>query len=303
MEKNFNLSSLSTVYAPIEEYLKSIKVGLQENLTLVKDNGKIATDFAYIETLRKMRNVFEMVGLNGLNEVILLLEDASKGIKEAAFSTKETISIFEESISIIKSVEVYLKQLLDGSLDQPTRFFDKYKKLAEIVDVEVNIKDLFRPKLEIKEPRLKNELKIGQYITKVNEDEIKQGFAIASGKISTYIPIILEKISKYNNLSENEDIVEFKHACKVVYDSLTDLQALKISKSYYVLTGIQKLLLCICAPFFNENFNSLALSNLDIMKMNIALIEETASTINESISKLQLGKKTSSIKIKEEVVT
>lgn len=303
MEKNFNLSSLSTVYSPIEEYLKSIKVGLQENLSVVKDNGKIATDFKYIETLTKMRSVFEMVGLNGLNKVILLVEDASKGIKEASFSTKETIAIFDESINIIKSVEVYIKQLLDGSLDQPTRFFDKYKRLAEIVDMEVDIKDLFRPKLEVKETKLKNELKIGQYLIKTNEEEIKQGVEIACEKISTYIPVILEKISRYNTLTENEDIVEYKHACKVVYDSLTDLQALKLSKGYYVLTGIQKLLLCICAPFFNENFNSLAVSNLSSMKLNIALIEETASRMNEGIKKLQLGKKTSSIKLNEEVVT
>ena len=302
MEKNFNLSSLSTVYAPIEEYLKSIKSGLQENLSVVKDNGKIATDFSYIDTLTKMRSVFEMVGLNGLNKVILLVEDASKGIKEASFSTKSTIAIFEESISIIKSVEVYLKQLLDGSLDQPTRFFDKYKKLAEVIDIEVDIKDLFRPKLEVKEPKLKNELKIGQYLNKANEEEIKQGVSLATGKISTYIPVILEKVSRYNTLSDNEDMVEFKHACKVVYDALTDLQALKLSKGYYVLTGIQKLMLCICAPFFNENFNALAVSNLPSMKLNLSLIEDTAIKMNEGISKLQLGKKTS-IKINEEVVT
>ena len=57
MEINFNVGSLKIVYNPLMEYFKKIQNNVAQNLTLIRDEKKVATNHEAIDLLVKAQEI------------------------------------------------------------------------------------------------------------------------------------------------------------------------------------------------------------------------------------------------------
>lgn len=301
METNFNLGSLKIVYSPLMEYFKQIQNNISDNLILVRDEKKVATNYEYIETLDKVQKSLKMIGLSGVVNVLVLVQEVSRDLKTVKFDTNKSIQVWEELQNTLNLLEGYLKQLLEGNLDEPTKLFSQYEKLANTVQKPVSIKDLFTPKLDLSNEKLQSELRIGQIINSSNKNTLLEMVKKDHQQIQQSLLVMFNGIDK-GGVFEQEEKANHHGACKKIYETLSALQEQKLSKTYYVLFGIQKLLVCTATPVFNGSFSGLVGEHGKELKFNLAKIEKGIKGLLDSLSNLENGDKTGNLKVEEDLV-
>ena len=304
MEINFNLGSLKIVHTPLMEYFKKIQNNVSTNLVLIRDEKKVATNYEAIELLTKAQGTLKMIGLLGLVKVLQLCTDSLKDVKEVKFDTAKNIKILEACETSIKNVVLYLEILLIGELDQPTKLFTDYSNLAGLVGKKVSIKDLFAPRLEVKEETeeaLQADLRVGLSINDASKTTIINVLKKAHSAISEHNFRITELLNKAGALSSVEEKNLYHGYCKDMYGVLTEVQNMKISKHVYVLTGLQKLFVCVTSPIFNDEVSKVIALGSDTIETNFAGIEKTLAMWIEEISALDDGDRTGVIKADDDI--
>ena len=219
METNFNLGSLKIVYSPLMEYFKQIQNNISDNLILVRDEKKVATNYEYIETLDKVQKSLKMIGLSGVVNVLALVQEVSRDLKTVKFDTNKSIQVWEELQNTLNLLEGYLKQLLEGSLDEPTKLFSQYEKLANTIQKPVSIKDLFTPKLDLSNEKLQGELRVGQIINSANKNTLLEMVKRDHHQIQQSLLVMFNGIDK-GGVFEQEEKANHHGACKKIYETL-----------------------------------------------------------------------------------
>ena len=305
MEINFNVGSLKIVYNPLMEYFKKIQNNVSQNLTLIRDEKKVATNHEAVDLLIKAQGTLKMIGLLGLVKVLALNTEALREIKDVKHDTSKSVAILEVVNLTIRNVIVYLENLLNGEQDQPTKFYEQYSQLAELLNKKVSIKDLFVVKLDLKEdvkPELKEELRVGVFTNPINKASILESLNKHHSVLQSQITTMLKLLdSGFDSLESKQ---QYQNTCKVVYDAVQSIQNLKLSKNIYIVTGLQKLLICISSPIFNDEIIKLIKTEeKDALKIVVAKIERVTSSLIKDINDLDEGDKTSTLKADSEIVS
>lgn len=308
METNFNLGSLKIVYNPLMEYFKNIQSKVIKNIELLKENKdsseNISIDYDTLDLFIKVQASLKMIGLNGLVKVISLNEEAFEYTK-GVVSNEDKLNIFEEIHNNLTTIDYYLKQLIDGEMDQPTKLFDPYKDLATLMKKKVSIKDLFFPKLDLiqtkENSKINRELRIGKVITKENKEQVIEELNFYKNKISNSLLIIFDCLDNNGKFSSIEEKNDYHAECKSIYDYLSNIQMHKFSKSYYVLFGIQKLLISISTPVHNNSFEGIVGEYSFELKKHLNNIILSLEYLIEDILALKENDKTGSLKTREDL--
>jgi chemotaxis protein histidine kinase CheA len=299
MEINFNLGSLKIVHPPLMDYFKKIQSNVSANLILIRDEKKVATNYEAIELLTKAQGTLKMIGLVGLVNVLQLCTESLKDVKEVKFDTAKNIKVLEACEGIFKNVALYLEILLIGELDQPTKFYTEYAALASLVGKTVSIKDLFTPKLDMKEGTpgtLQADLRLGLAINESSKESILSTLKKAHSLVAQHTASISFMLDKSNLFSSTDDKNTYHNYCKEIYEVLTDVQNLKISKHVYVLTGLQKLFVCVTSPIFNDEVSKIMTLGGSVLNVNFSNIEKSLATWISTIESLEEGDRTGVVK-------
>lgn len=302
METNFNIGSLKIVSTPLLEYFKKIQNNLSENIQLVSDK-KVSVNFESIEILKKVNGTLKMIGLVGVNKVLTTVRESLELVKSAKYDTAKSLAVLQASSQIISSVVFYLENLLKGEQDQPTKFFDEYSTICNLIGKESNIKDLFSPRLDFRsesDADLQADLRVGAFVNEGNKEKLvdllKRNHEIAQKSI-VYLFEMLNK-HEYNTSNEKE---RYQNVIENLYSVLDVNQKLNLSKNVYLAIGLQKLFLSIISPVFNDNFNDLVSYDLNSIKLNLGKIERSSKFLLDSILKMDESDKTGTLKLEEDV--
>ena len=96
METNFNLGSLKIVSAPLMDYFNQVQKNVNDNLSLMRDERKIPTNYSSIELIAKIEKTLTMIGLNGLGSILLLVKDGLQSVKDVKFDINKNIQILNK---------------------------------------------------------------------------------------------------------------------------------------------------------------------------------------------------------------
>ena len=302
MEINFNLSSLKIVYGPIVDYLKEAQSNIEQNLNLMKNEGKVPNDYSSINLINKVEKTLKMIGILDLNRILELVEESLNNLKSVKYESEKSIAILTLDLEIVKAAIFYLTSLLNSQKSQGIKFFDLYKNLANMIGVKVSIKDLFFVKLETKdtlEELIQKDLKLGIFINENNKKNLIAHLEKVYNHLQIKIPEIVKVISNGGNVSDKN---QYQILCKNTYEALDYAQKLKISKNLYILFGIQKLYVCILSPIFNQSFDSYVQENQQniIEVLNNILIN--FKNIISTVSSMSNGEKTGTLKSDDETI-
>lgn len=305
MEINFNVGSLKIVYNPLMEYFKKIQTNVSNNLIIIRDDKKIATNYEAIDLLVKAQGTLKMIGLLGVVKVLSLVTEALREVKEVKHDTIKSIAILEVANVTINNLVVYLDNLLNGEQDQPTKFYEQYSQLASLVGKKVSIKDLFLIKLDLRDEvktELKEELRVGIFTNPINKSSLLETMNKEHLIIQSNIVQMLKLMDAgFDTLEEKQ---HYQSLCKHVYDAVHNIQNLKLSKNVYIFTGLQKLLICISSPIFNDDIvKILKTDEKDSIKLAVAKIERVVSSWIKEINELDDTDKTSSLKADNELTS
>lgn len=306
METNFNLGSLKIVYNPLMEYFKKIQEKVDKNINIINSKGYIEDELDYedLDLFSKVQASLKMIGLNGLVHVLDLNQEAYEYTKGVSVENK--LIIFTKIHQCLVKVDFYMQNLIAGSMDEPTKLFDVYKDLAISIDKEVFINDLFFPKLDLirnnNTVELNKELRLGNVIVEENKNILLEGIKNYQNNCSNSLNVIFNFINKKEDFSSIEERNEFNVECRNLYNILSALQNYKISKSYYILFGLQKVLISIASPLSNESFKEVINEHGDELIKNIDSINRSLNVLITDISKLKNGEKTGSLKPNEKMV-
>ena len=299
METNFNLGALKIVYSPLMEYFETIQTKVNENLLLI-ENQRSNIDYDFLPILTKVQSLLKMIGLSGVVKVLNLVQDSFKEENSNFLSNDKKLELWQLNENVLKNIKDYLKQIYDGALDQPIKLYSQYEKVGNLINKEIDIKDLFSPKLDVINKDLRKSLRVGLFLNKENKEILINNIEQTKNLINTNISTIIKNIDILDSKS-----VEFNKQyslCKQVYDLLMELQNQKISKSYYVLFGIQKVLICLANPITNEEYASLSQDRKSELIFNLNLISETLVNLIKELNKLNSGDKTGSLKPSDDIV-
>lgn len=305
METNFNLGSLKIVYNPLMEYFKAIQKNVSDNLVLMRDEKKIASNFEALEILNKVQGTLKMIGLVGLVKVLSLSREALKEVKEIKYESSKSIQILEICDSLFADISIYIQNLLNGEMDQPTKFYSEYSKLAGLIGKDVSIKDLFVPRLDFKADAaqsLQTELRSGLFINNNNKSQLLAIIQKAKDKVTESLKEINTYLDNGANFKSIDDKNHYHSICKQLFESVDSVQKIKLSKTVFILLGLQKLLICVSSPIFNDQFVSLAQNDGSNLKVALQKIESSLSALHETISEMEEGEKTGQIKADDEAV-
>ncbi len=150
METNFNLGSLKVIKTYLEDYIQKSIENIQENITIISVNKKQPEDYTAIELLDKVSKTLDIVGLKGIARIFNICESGVVYVKSGKANMQTSLNILQNIKQVLEKANLYLNKIIDSGFDQPTKLFNDYKLLAELIDKKVSIKDLFYPKLDIK---------------------------------------------------------------------------------------------------------------------------------------------------------
>ena len=303
METNFNIGSLKIVSAPLMEYFKKIQANLNENIQVINDK-KIPSNFESIDVLKKVNGTLKMLGLTGVNKVLFSISTALEQVKSARFDTNKSLAVLEASLQITTSIVFYLENLLKGEQDQPTKLFDEYSKINNLLGNKVSVKDLFTPKLDFKRGAvsdLQYALRLGVVLKADSREKIVPFLEQTSAKVNDAVEVIVGLIDggKFNSFEEKE---YYQSQVKDLYTAADNIQKLNLSKGIYLLGSLQKLFISIVSPVFNDNFTDLISSQAEVVKNNLRGFSTSVQSLKTAVEKLSLNDKTGTIKANDEVV-
>lgn len=305
MEINFNVGSLKIVYNPLMEYFKKIQGNVSQNLTLIRDDKKVATNYESIDLLVKAQGTLKMIGLLGIVKVLSLTTEALREVKEVKHDTAKSVAILEVVNHTIRNLVVYLENLLNGEQDQPTKFYEQYSQLANLLGKKVSIKDLFMVKLDLREEvrtELKEELRVGVFTNAINKNALVETMSKQHTNIQSNMTQMLKLLDSGFETLESKQ--QYQALCRGVYDSIQTIQNLKLSKNVYIVTGLQKLLICISSPIFNDEIvKVLRTDEKENIKFAVARIERVVAHWIKEVAELEDNDKTSSVKTDNDTVS
>lgn len=302
MEINFNLSSLKIVYGPIVDYLKEAQSNIEQNLNLMKNEGKVPSDYSSINLINKVEKTLKMIGILDLNKILELVEESLNDLKSVKYESEKSIAILTLDLEIVKAAIFYLTSLLNSQKSQGIKFFDLYKNLANMIGVKVSIKDLFFVKLDTKdtlEELIQKDLKLGIFINENNKKNLIAHLEKVYNHLQIKIPEIVKVISNGGNVADKN---QYQTLCKNAYEALDYAQKLKISKNLYILFGIQKLYVCILSPIFNQSFDSYVQENKQNIIEVLNNILVNFKNIIDTVSSMSNGEKTGTLKSDDETI-
>lgn len=303
MEINFNLGSLQIVHPTLMEYLKEIQANVESNLVLIRDEKKVATNYDGIKLLNKVQGSLKMIGLSGLVKVLQLCQESLNNVKEVKFDTAKNVQILEACGSTLKNVALYLETLLLGELNQPTKFFNEYSYLASLIGKNVSIKELFSPKLEMKEDSdsvLQEQLQTGIVMDNANKQNVLKVLNESYATVKAQNEQILNILNNNGNFKSTEEKAAYHEACKALYQALNNVQNLKLGKHVYVLTGLQKLFACTTSPTFNDEIAKVFALGTDTLKNTFTLMETSIAQWIEEVNSMTAHDRTGTIRVDEE---
>lgn len=303
MEINFNLGSLQIVHPALMEYFKKIQANVESNLVLIRDEKKVATNYDDIELLNKVQGSLKMIGLSGLVKVLQLCQESLRNVKEVKYDTAKNIQVLEACDSTLKNVALYLETLLLGEFNQPTKFFNEYSHLASLIGKHVSIKDLFSPKLEMKDDAnvdLQEELKTGIVMDNANKQNVLKVLNESYTTIKMQNAQILAILNNNGEFKSAEEKSAYHEACKALYQALSNVQNLKLGKHVYVLTGLQKLFACTTSPTFNDEIAKVFALGIDNIKHTFTLMESSVAEWIEEVNSMTAHDRTGTIRVNEE---
>lgn len=305
MEINFNVGSLKIVYNPLMEYFKKIQTNVSHNLVLIRDEKKVATNYEAIDLLVKAQGTLKMIGLLGIVKVLSLNTEALREVREVKHDTAKSINILETVNATMNDLVVYLEGLLNGQQDQPTKFYALYSQLAKLLNRNCSIKDLFMIRLDLREDvslELKEELRVGLLTNEFNKSSLLTTMHKNHSNIKENINKMLAILDVgFEDLNSKQ---QYQFLCKSVYDSVQEIQNLKLSKTVYIMSGLQKLLICISSPIFNDDIvKLLKTEEKQSIKQNIQAIETVVADWIKEIEGFEETDKTSSLKADNDIVS
>ncbi len=304
METNFNLGSLKVIKTYLEDYIQKSIENIQENITIISVNKKQPEDYTAIELLDKVSKTLDIVGLKGIARIFNICESGVVYVKSGKANMQTSLNILQNIKQVLEKANLYLNKIIDSGFDQPTKLFNDYKLLAELIDKKVSIKDLFYPKLDIKptfNQEIQKDLKFGVFINDNIKKYIKNKLNDISETLKVSIPNLVNEI-KNDNISNPEKISTINDLCHHIYEDLDFLQKIKINKNSYIFFGLSKLYVCCLSPKFNEKIATYAIENqkyiLNILNNILAVVENLSIFIENS----QNGDKTASFILNDNYV-
>ncbi len=305
METNFNLGSLKIVSAPLMDYFTQVQKNVNDNLSLMRDERKVPTNYSSIELITKIEKTLTMIGLNGLGSILLLVKDGLQSVKDVKFDTNKNIQILTLSHKILNNASFYIQSLLNGASENTTKFFKDYQDLAKTLDVNISIKDLFSPKLDFKKGYnevIQNDLRVGIFINSNSKKSLTNQLNKVQNNVGEGLAYMLNSMETGAVLNNIEDKHKYQLFVKQVYEGFDIIQKLKISKNIYILAGLSKYFVCVISPVFNIKFADYVKSDLAHIRTNIELLIKLIDTLKESVDNMDEGEKTGSIKADDKVV-
>ena len=301
METNFNVGSLKIVSIPLLDYFQKINKNIKENIELINEK-KVAVNFESLEIIKKVNGTLKMIGLVGITKVLMNISEALSKVKENKFDSQKSLAILENSHKSIENIVYYVQNLLNGELDQPNKLYNDYANLSTLINKSHNVKDLFLPKLDFRnnvETALQEDLRVGILLNAKTKNDL----ILSLNKINTDIQTLL--LSLFESLNKKDYVLNksvYQNIIKSFYNSIEQQQKLHISKNIYLYNGIQKLFLCLISPLFNDNCETLIENNLNSIKLNLSKFEKVNRHIIDSINPMDIGSRTGTIKVDDEIV-
>ncbi len=304
METNFNLGSLKVVKSFLEEYIQKSIENIDKNIEIIGVQKKQPDDYIAIEFLDKLYKTLDIIGLKGLAKLFYISNEGILYVKSGKSNLVNSLEILKKSKQIIEKSKIYLNKIVDSGFDQPTKFFNDYKQLAELIEVKVSIKDLFYPRLELKSDfnqTIQKDLRFGIFVNENIKKYLKIKLSENLEGLKQNVFSLNEKIKNIGN-SETNEIELIHNLCHQIYEDLDFLQKIKINRNSYIFFGLSKLYVCCLSPKFNEHINSYANDNrkyiLNILNNTLLVVEGFKDFIENSSS----GDKTSSFRLENSYI-
>lgn len=305
METNFNLGSLKTIQAPLLESLNVAHENVKKNISIFVDEKKIPTEYTAIASMDELEKIFKMIGLSSLAIIFNLNKEALAKVKAIDFDTETNVKVLQAVEKILENSRNYVKSLINGANDQPTKFFDDYQNLASLLRKQVSVKDLFNPRLDLKDglqATIKDELRRGVVINANNKKNLLENLKVIESVYLTRLLDFKKVLTNNGEFSSEEEKEKYHLACKNVYEKFDVAQKLKISKSHYILFGLFKFYICILSPVFNENFKQYVQANKGEIEDNLENMRKVIVSLAKDIEEVEEGSKTGTFKINDLVV-
>ena len=305
METNFNLGSLKIVQVPLADYFNKATENVEFNLKLIRDEKKIPTNFDAIDFIDKIQKTLDMIGLKGLPKVLTITKDGLTVVKDIKFDSKKNVEILKVALQILKNASVYINRLVNSGVDEPTRFYKDYKVISNLLGFNVEIKDLFSPKLDLIETvneQIQNDLRAGIFINENSKKNLVLHLEKSHNVIQSKLTHVFSAIDALGVFNSDSEQTAYQNVCKQLYDSFDYVQKLKVNKGFFVLFGIYKLYLCVLSPVFNENLSSYLNDRSSNAKSNLAKFERTIARLIQAVKDLEFGEKTGAIQTDQESV-
>lgn len=305
METNFNLGSLKTIQTPLLEYLNSAHDNILKNIEVIRDEKKIPTNHDYLVIMDKLDKTFNMIGLHSLSIIFQLNKEALTKVAEVTYDTDTHLEILNVVLTIVDNTRTYIRSLSNGANEYPTKFFESYQSLGTLIRKDVNIKDLFNPRLELRasiQNSIRDELRRGIILNTNNKKNLLENLKVVENTFVNGVDLFHSIIDDNGKFESNDSKEMYQFTCKNIYEKLDVAQKLKISKSHYIMFGLFKLYICILSPVFNSEFVKFVNTHNLKIKDDLAAIKDVLIDLNISIKELEEGSKTGTLKVKDSTV-
>lgn len=304
METNFNLGSLRVVKPHLEEYLQKCIENIGKNIQIIGNEKKQPDDYESIDFLNKLSKTLDIIGLRGIAKIFHLCEESLIYVKSGKSTLDSSLEILNKTKEITEKTRIYLNKIIDSGFDQPTKLFNDYKTLAELIEEKVSIKDLFFPKLQLKETfnqAIQKDLRFGIFLNENIKKYLKNKLSESNENLKTLISEFSEKI-KGGSFEYQSEINNIHNLCQKIFDELDFLQKIKINKNNYIFFGLSKLYVCCLSPKFNSNISEYSKEHnkhiINVLQNMIEVVENFSLFLEHSSN----GDKTASFLIRDNYI-
>lgn len=304
METNFNLGSLKVVKPYLEEYIQKSIENIEKNIQIIGVDKKQPEDYLAIDFLDKLNKTLDIIGLKGIAKVFFVCSESVSYVKSGKSNLVNSLEILKKTRQLLDKASIYLNKIIDSGFDQPTKFFNDYKSLADLIELKVSIKDLFFPKLILKNTFnkvIQQDLRFGVFLN----ENIKKYLKLKTGEALEGLRLNVANLNeniKNNKLNNEEEKETFHKLCHNIYEQLDFLQKIKINRTSYIFFGLSKLYVCCLSPKFNNNINQYCLENnrqiTNILNTTVAAVESFENFLNQTSS----GDKTASFVLNDSYI-
>lgn len=302
MELNYNLGTLKIIYPQLDEYTKSLLLAVEECLKRIEAGQ--SPDISSLrkvaqESIEKTTSALNIIGLNGAEKYFLLIQEC---IDELSLDTEKNKKLLDVINDNLATGVFYLKNLVEGKFDEPTRLFTSYKALADIIGKSVNIADLFYPKLQLsfthKAKDKARQLKVGTIISAKDKESL---ISFAKEK-QKFLKINIDSIKASSaDVADIARNTEYKNAIGIVKGFAEELRDKMLSPSVFITGGVLALIMEFYTPTANTSFQKIVKEDgLDDLLEGLGLLEEAFATIQTEVDGVATGARSSAIKMGDE---